>query len=491
MSGPQSHGATAEDLYRLTDGQRELLGWVAEGCPEGRYSGTSHRISVRALHARGLVRIRGRGRTWQCEITPTGRRHLDEGTHPTPAVTEGRDPGETEERPRSRPATSPAAKTDRLVHDLIEAGGTLIIPATEPDGTGVRQRAYAAQAAGKLPEGMALTTRTIGHRIELRLIPAEYPGGERVAVAEAEPVVVPEMIDKLDPIAARFTRSVERHEISRGSLERATRLVHAIALECRRRRWQVAAPPRITAGRLLINWRPAIDRHIWITAAGVEFRIRVREEGVRHRGRLEAEQKSAAESRFWDLYRKRPVPEGEHDRGATGRLEPQLDGGRTFGDRRRRSNWRDRANRQLEELLPELFAEIATRVIEGERAVDQARLDEIARQERARQAALERERRWHELMEEARAAFLEDRRRRDLESNLADWEMSRRIDVFIQAAEEAHGDDPLAAEWLSWAIEARERINPLTSAPILPGPIEPRPEDLRPFLPAGWSPYNP
>jgi hypothetical protein len=126
-----------------------------------------------------------------------------------------------------------------------------------------------------------------------------------------------------------------------------------------------------------------------------------------------------------------------------------------------------------------VFAEIATRVVEDERAVEKARLDAIQRMEHARRAAAERERRWHELMEEARASFLEDRRWRDLQSKLADWEMSRRLDAFIQAVEETHGDDPLAGEWLAWAREARERINPLTSAPTFPALIEPRSEDLR------------
>lgn len=490
MPGPQSGEPPAARNYRLTHGQQELLGWVAEGCPDGRYVGVTHRISVRALHSRGLVRISGRGPSWRCEITPFGRRQLNRPTPPPPRVGKPRDPERTRRPVPPRSTSSGASKTEQLVRDLVAAGGVLVVPSSEPDGTGVRQRAYAAQAAGKLPEGMALTTRTIGDRVELRLIPAREPTGERIALAETEPVPVPEVIDKLDPAAARFLQSTERHEVSRTSLERASRLVHAIAVEAKRRRWRVATPPRVPASRLWVNWKPAQDRHIWITASGVEFRIRVREEGVHHRGRHEGVQRAGAGSRLWDLYRK-PAPEGDYDQDATGRLSLEMEGGRPFGERRRRSNWRDRADRRLEELLPELFAEFATRVIEDERAVEQARLDEIARQERVRQAALERERRWHDLMEKAKAQVAEDHRRRDLEQELADWEMSRRLEAFIEAAEDAYGEDQIAEEWLGWAKRLRERIDPLTSAPRLPPQTEPTREELGRYLPPGWNPYRP
>lgn len=227
-----------------------------------------------------------------------------------------------------------------------------------------------------------------------------------------------------------------------------------------------------------------------ITAAKVELRIRVREEGVHLRGRHEAEQRSAAHWPSWSLYRRRPVPEGDYDQDATGRLELQLDGGRAFGDRRRRSSWRDRGDRLLEEALPQLFAEIVTRVIEDGRADEQARLQEIERQEQARRAAAERERRWHELMGEARAQFVEDRRVQDLEDKLARWELTSRLTAFISACEEAHGDGPGAQAWLSWARALRDRTDPLASPPELLAVGEPTHEDLLPFMPPGWSPYR-
>jgi hypothetical protein len=164
---------------RLTGDQRQLLEWIADGSPAGRYQDYAHRISARALSRRGLVRLSGRGPTWHAEIASAGRQCLvvpsatvpEAGPHPT-------EPPEAPSEPRARRKT----KTERLVADLLAADGMLRLPAREGQaGPGIRQRAYAAQAAGLLPEGMALTARTLGDEIELRLAPGAHPERERIA----------------------------------------------------------------------------------------------------------------------------------------------------------------------------------------------------------------------------------------------------------------------------------------------------------------------
>ncbi|HEV8176378.1 MAG TPA: hypothetical protein VGP44_01695, partial [Gemmatimonadales bacterium] len=56
----------------LTQAQLDLLGWIADGCPEGVVEGESYRISaVALLRRRGLVKTRGRGADWSA-ITPRG-----------------------------------------------------------------------------------------------------------------------------------------------------------------------------------------------------------------------------------------------------------------------------------------------------------------------------------------------------------------------------------------------------------------------------------
>src|SRR5487761_1457463 len=62
----------------LSMAQFDLLSWVSGGCKGGTYEGTSYRVSARALHNRGLIRVEGRGPTWTAKITAEGRRLLKE-----------------------------------------------------------------------------------------------------------------------------------------------------------------------------------------------------------------------------------------------------------------------------------------------------------------------------------------------------------------------------------------------------------------------------
>ncbi|KXP08409.1 hypothetical protein [Tsukamurella tyrosinosolvens] len=62
---------------RLTVAQFDLLRWIADGCKDGVYEGTSHRVSARSLHNRGLVKVAGKSATWTATATPEGRKTLD------------------------------------------------------------------------------------------------------------------------------------------------------------------------------------------------------------------------------------------------------------------------------------------------------------------------------------------------------------------------------------------------------------------------------
>lgn len=58
--------------------QFDLLSWVSGGCEDGVYKGNSYRVSARALHNRGLIRVEGRGPAWTAKITAEGTRLLKE-----------------------------------------------------------------------------------------------------------------------------------------------------------------------------------------------------------------------------------------------------------------------------------------------------------------------------------------------------------------------------------------------------------------------------
>lgn len=73
---------------RVNDRQLDVLRWIAEGCPEGKWPADdfSYKTSAIALNSRGLAAIKGRGRAWMASITEAGTHYLEHGTYP-PAET--------------------------------------------------------------------------------------------------------------------------------------------------------------------------------------------------------------------------------------------------------------------------------------------------------------------------------------------------------------------------------------------------------------------
>jgi hypothetical protein len=62
----------------LSVAQFDLLSWVSGGREYGIYKGTSYRVSARALHSHGMIRVEGRGPAWTAKITAEGTRMLKE-----------------------------------------------------------------------------------------------------------------------------------------------------------------------------------------------------------------------------------------------------------------------------------------------------------------------------------------------------------------------------------------------------------------------------
>lgn len=103
--------------------QFDLLNWVSDGCKDGVYEGTSHRVSARALHNRGLIRVAGQGKTWVAKITPDGGRRLAEQTQRIEAV-----------RERERRELQAAADREREQQQLAERAAEVLEAVTAAGG---------------------------------------------------------------------------------------------------------------------------------------------------------------------------------------------------------------------------------------------------------------------------------------------------------------------------------------------------------------------
>lgn len=463
----------------LNEAQMAVLKWIADGCPDGALEGYEHRVSAAALRSRDLVRISGRGKTWRAEITDRGRDFLARSlqVRTKSADTQSRS-GNLEAEANGGPAPpkpAPARQlspSEQLVADVIAAGGVLKVPYVRREGEpDYQQRLLAAERFGKVPRGKRLTSDYVAGHQEIRLEDA-IEGTE----VEARPVPVPERISRLHPVARRFRDDTDKHLVSRARLSRSVRIVHALATEVERRGWEISNAEGKTGGYQRDQWSPTNDGHFVVTIRSHSFGLRVFEEKVKARGAFEAETRSRASARFPQYLPPRKL--ARYDSAATGRLQIAFVG---YGHGGRTSTFSDRKNWTLEEKLAELFRELEIRAAKADH-----------RQAEMERAAEERRRRWEVAMDQARERFFEAHREQVLRAQISAWQEVGTIRSFLEALEAKYGDNPDSADWIAWIKGyLDERLDPLASPPTMPARPDATPDDLKPFLSGGLSPYGP
>lgn len=291
---------------------------------------------------------------------------------------------------------------------------------------------------------------------------------------EAEPAGATEpgtRRERVHPVVRDFRERIERHEVSRDQLPRATSLVAAIVREAERRGWNVESARESENEFGLRDWSSAKDGHLSVDVGDQRFWIRVQEEGVRTRGALE------------------DGDEISYDLDANGRLKLEVRWGEWFT--RQQTRWADREDSRLEQRLDEVFAEIDGRVGEAHRVAGekQARAEQAAAQERS--VAQAREREWSEHMARARELYFDAARADALRAQAAAWEEAQRLRAYCDALSAEHGSDPGVQEWIGWARAYAERHDPLGRPQRMPDVEEPAPAALQAYLPEGWSARGP
>lgn len=462
----------------LNETQVAVLRWIDDGCPADAMDGdVSHRISAAALRNRGFVTTSGRGPTWEARIAPAGREYLDQVDGPNPPA----------------PRQANVSVTQQLVNDVISAGGSLRVPRKnwyERGAVDYEKRARLAEQYGKVPAGKRLTISVVSpEELEIELVDAPGNLGGR---AELVPFTVPEKVGRYNAAARQFRDQTQRHEVSRALLPRATRIVHAIAVEAERRGWSARASSESKNGYGRVDWTGTKDGHLQITAEHYEFWLRLQEDGVHTRGVWEEEvYRYRNVSSDWTFYRDRELPRGPYDADAKGRLKLELHSSGRWTYSGRQSRWGDRQSWRLEERLPHLFREIEERIVEAGHAAERAQIAAEKAAEAARQAAEERERTWHVLMRQAEERLVEAHRAAQLRAQADAWHQAESLRRYCDAVDAAYGDRHETAEWLTWARTHILSLDPLTEPPTMPAAPEASPDALQPHLPEGWSARGP
>lgn len=439
----------------LTEHQLVVLRWIAEGCPDGVWPDTAHRISAGALRNRGMVKTSGRGSTWTASITTKGKEYLKLASGPRPPTP--REPNES--------------VTTRLVRELLEAGGSMRVPREWGRGrVDYQRRVQLVEQQGKFPVGKRITL-TVASPDEWQMDLVDGPPGGDPPL---RPVPVPEAVRRYHPVVASFRKRRERHEVTRASLPRASLILQGLVVEAESRGYQVTESPdkKVYAGYEQ-SWAASKDGHIVIEVDGERHALRVHEEGLKSRtlyGRPDTRIGTGANG-----FRGQRPRIGDYEKGGTGRLSLTL----VSGYSRRGSTWGDRKSWRLEEKLPALLRELDIRRAEAK--------ERVREEQRKR---VEREQAWEEAKAVAKQRLLEHLRTETLGEQLRRWTRARQIRAFCDAVEAASPTAEVRA-WLDWSRSHADRIDPLVAGvgvPVLPEEIPPG--ELRPFL-DGWDPYRP
>jgi len=424
------------------------------------------------MQSRGLLKVSGRGPLWRAELTPRGAAVLE--VEPEPAQVTHAPPAKVALRQAAgRPRT--LSKTDQLIADLAAAGGVLRVPYWRREGEpDYRQRALAAQRFGKVPAGKRLVLEHVRGELEIRLDDA-LAGSD----IDARPVPVPARLTKPHPVAGRYRDDSDYHQVSRAQLSRSVRIVHAITVEAERREHQVAYAKRVAREFSARDSAKEPVAHLLVTVGNHTYSLNVSEEKVLLRGVAEERKRQQEQyRRQFPLYGNYERVKS-YDADATGQLSIALTG--AGGSREGRAiSWSDRKTWRLEDKLPELLQELELRSIE----------DDLRAAEEKRKAE-ERQRQWEAQIAAARERFLEAHRTNALRAQIAARHEAKAMSTYLAELEAAHGASPESSEWIEWIREFIARIDPLTAPTTMPTEPEIAPEDLKPFLPAGVSPYGP
>jgi len=283
-------------------------------------------------------------------------------------------------------------------------------------------------------------------------------------VDEPRPEPTPQVVVPLSMVdvstEVRALGSQIRMAVTEPSMNRALRILQAIANECATREWTLDRDPRD-------------DRRFRISSPECSFELSLTEELVNRE--VPDEEKLGASRYSWQR-----VPLQVKKVGS-GRLTLQL------GQYYRTKSWSDRSRWTIDDKLGAMFAELDARVAAA------------AEERRQREADLHRRQQaWDAAVLAAQQAYVLDLNRRRLDEQVSHRAHAHDLRDYARTLTDAidRCDDAVVAEsirsWQRWASQDADRIDPINHPDMLRY-VEPdtmRPEDYEPFMPEGMSAHR-
>lgn len=397
----------------INDAQFAVLQWIGEGCPPGRYPphDAAHFSSAVALRNRGLIESSGHGRNWSASLTDDGRYYIEHGAYP-PSQTDRDDTAPKKQR-------KPAHEDSAVRH----------VEAAESSAN----ESPASSGAESQPKSQA---------------------------HDSAVVTIPSRIQRPHPAIRELMNHRKRLDVPADQVERALRMLHALAREAIRRGWTVTANPSTyeidqwTGRRHSVSPGPDLFT-VDAGAAPAVIRIRMKTKRVPHVP-TEQEREESARTR-WNSY---PA----YDYVPTENMVLELREQSRHGSYQY-CTFEDTASVRLEAKLPRILEKIAYMTDEKRRIAEERRRERLRQEEQARRREemrrkADRYQCWLSSLDGLRNDII---RHREFESAV---QLLR--ETVAAQGNEAPDDDGLT-EYLDWAETYLRQSDPLRNLSIPTG----------------------
>jgi hypothetical protein len=221
--------------------QFNLLSWVSGGCKDRTYEGTSYRVSARALHNRGLIRVEGRGPTWTTKITAEGARLVKEQALRVEAERERERREEEARAERERESQRLRARALEVLEAVTAAGGRLAL-ATDYSEREVTQITDCLARGSLLPNGQRFAHEPT--RMDPILGVTAYLEHDFATLTPTRAFKVPQQLR--GPHAAVTAFQEKRQHVSRAQIPRAARYLQGLVNAVAEMGW--SAPSKVQVG---------------------------------------------------------------------------------------------------------------------------------------------------------------------------------------------------------------------------------------------------
>ena len=473
----------------MNDRQLEVLRWIADGCPEGRWrkDDFSYKVSAGALKSRGLVTIRGHAATWAASITEAGAHYLEHGSYPAGSTrphrtSRGSRAGATvSSAPLDRDdgATETLTQAKALIQRLQrESGRISVVDPEDSTRAEYRRLLHACRVHGLVPDGHELrfTGRSSGDIVIVLSTgsPAETSDWDRIRTTART------ITTNLGALRSALEGSSILDSISDDLRPRAVDMLLDLAEQLRAHDLRLGANIKLKTPKVFVQ----------VDTRRRDLILTEMLDDVPH-------VLTAAEQRELRRSPWKSIP--KFDRVPSGRLHIRVARDGWANNKPKGDEWSDAKRSPLERQVGEIARAIKKGVVDD----DDAREREVQRRSEAHEAwerkqAAER-RAWEELRSRARDKAVTELREATFIGAFDAWRGAEELRAFADQLDKtatSQGqleDRPRLREWLEWARARADAIDPIVNIDRLDDSvfdIEPTADDLRPRM-DGWDPSAP